>query len=233
MQGPAPHGFQNAADGSVEKRHPLHACFSKLHPSLRTRPSSSSEKEMARWWEFAPWATQWEREAVVRKVMSGGGGMELHDLCSAVRADGLLEALPHLPLPKTELMPALVQADATYEPAASRKSSAQLCATSLDARYASLAIQPRCVLELYNLSIYLGISPRKYPQLLWLSSALVSAQIPLGWVEIKVPVSEGGGVYYYNSSLGFCQWEAPSHAHLRGVGMYLMDLLCSEQTNES
>lgn len=111
-------GFQNAADGSVEKRHPLHACFSKLHPSLRIRPSSSSEKEMARWWEFAPWATQWEREAVVRKVMSGGGGMELHDICSAVRADGLLEALPHLPLPKTELMPALVQADANYEPAA-------------------------------------------------------------------------------------------------------------------
>jgi hypothetical protein len=79
------------------------------------------------------------------------------------------------------------------------------------------------VLELHNLAIYLGVPLRMAPELLWLPSALLAADLPLGWYEAEAAAGSGGGTYYHCPSLGCVQWEHPAHAHLRGVALFLVE----------
>ena len=153
--------------------------------------------------------------------------MRLLDMSLGIRAGSLMEALPTLPLPATERMPQLQQ-----EPSARKCTEATvaalqaepcrastLCAHSLEARHAALAVRPRSLMELHRAAVYLGIPLRRHPELLWIASALYAAQLPLGWFEAR---TAEGTVYYYCPALGCAQWEHPAHCHLRGVAQFFM-----------
>lgn len=106
------------------------------------------------------------------------------------------------------------------------------------------------------MAVYLEISLRTHPELLWIASAAICAELPLGWVEVPAPLggrasapgaaaSSGrqsptagaagaaGGVvgasYYTNTSLGSSQWEHPAHCHWRGVARYLVEAKAEAQ----
>ena len=110
----------------------------------------------------------------------------------------------------------------------SPKTNAQLCAASLEARHAALAVRPRSLLELQSLAVYMGLPLRKHPELLWIASAVVAVQLPLGWYEAEAPDDKGGGPFYHCPSLGCVQWEHPAHAHLRGVAAFLKAKLAAQ-----
>jgi hypothetical protein len=136
-------------------------------------------------------------------------GTWLYDLVSGVRASTLSEALPSLPFPSTELMPAVVQEPSAHactmatlrELRRTLASSAETKATiaermrlaSLHSRIAYLGTKPLSLHMLYTCATYLGISLRMAPELLWIASAALSAQLPAGWRE-----ATGADVYAAN-----------------------------------
>mmetsp|Transcript_29646 Transcript_29646/g.68055 ORF Transcript_29646/g.68055 Transcript_29646/m.68055 type:complete len:375 (-) Transcript_29646:134-1258(-) len=225
-----PIGFQNMENGDVIQRHPLHNCFCQLHPSLEDRASTLSELGMLCWWEFAPWATDVERATVLKAIEAGNEEIRLFDMCTGKRADSLRAAMPTLPFPRTDVMPRIQQepsakslTEATLRALqASRYSNGQLCAASLDSRQVALSTRPRSLLELNTAAIYLGIQLRTHPELVWLASALFAAELPIGWHASKTTKAQGGNVFYFNPTLDCVQWEHPAHAHLRGIGQFLM-----------
>lgn len=95
---------------------------------------------------------------------------------------------------------------------------AELRRASFEPRSAALATQPASLSELHVAALYLGFGLRSHPDLCWLASAALCAELPYGWGVATTP---GGDPYYYNPALVVAQWEHPTHAYLRGLAMVI------------
>ena len=74
---------------------------------------------------------------------------------------------------------------------------------------------------LYVAATYLGISLRATPELYWVASAALCAQLPAGWRE----AAGGDGMpYYFHPGLGHAMHEHPAHCHWRGVARFLLEM---------
>ena len=162
---------------------------------------------------------------------SSTGGTWLCDMVTGARAGGLEEALPSLPFISSETMPAVVQeptaaavTSATFNAlTASGEAPAAVCerlrSVSLESRVASLGTRPLSVHTLHAAAIYLGISLRTHPHLMWIASAaLCTQQPPLGWTGA---LAADGQLFYFHPVLGAAQYEHPSFCYWRAVAQYL------------
>jgi len=190
------------------------------HGAARTMRRAKRERDMCR-------ASQ--------PVLKRGGSRSSLRSCG-VRASTLSEALPSLPFPSTELMPAVVQEPSAHactmatlrELRRTLASSAETKATiaermrlaSLHSRIAYLGTKPLSLHMLYTCATYLGISLRMAPELLWIASAALSAQLPAGWREAT---GADGMPFYFHSGMGYAMHEHPAHCHWRGVAMFLLE----------
>ena len=245
-------GYQNTLTGAIDEDHPLSAAFQNMHRAMHDLPAHAKAVHL-QWWEFAPASAGSEsqisvpppgglggdHEAAAAEDPADGpthapGGTWLCDLVNGRRAATLLEAVPTLPFPQTELMPSLVQ-----EPAACActratldslhrlaKSSGETRAElaerlrldSLHSRIAYLGTRPLSLHDLYIGATYLGLSLRRHPELLWVASAALCAQLPAGWRD---GVCSDGMPFYYHASLGHTMHEHPAHCHFRAVITFL------------
>ena len=65
-------------------------------------------------------------------------------------------------------------------------------------------------------ALYLGFGLQSHPELCWLASAALCAELPYGWGTATSP---RGDPYYYNPALLCVQWEHPAHCYLRALVM--------------
>ena len=75
---------------------------------------------------------------------------------------------------------------------------AELRRASFEPRSAALATQPASLSELHVAALYLGFGLRSHPDLCWLASAALCAELPYGW---GVATSPRGDPYYYHPAL--------------------------------
>ena len=93
------------------------------------------------------------------------------------------------------------------------------------ARAIELAHQPCPLDEILMAAIYLGIDPVDHCDMMFLIDAMLTPEMPVGWLVLNC-AGEGGQAdeYYWNTLLGYAQWEHPQLSFLTGVATYLKGL---------
>lgn len=65
---------------------------------------------------------------------------------------------------------------------------------------------------------YLGISPTKESQLLWIARRCMEAPLPRGWEEFR---DDKGQSYFYNEAKSKTSWDHPLDSHVRALSSTL------------
>ena len=199
-----------------------------------------SNTSLTRYWEFAapPSASSSSAAAAAAAPGSSEGSAQVQqppvivDMVSGIEIDidtiniprvGYLPQLLQEPAARraTQLSADALRARAAREPqsAANLWASnlwAELRHASIEPRTAALAAQPVSLSELHVAALYLGFGLQSHPELCWLASAALCAELPYGW---GVATSPRGDPYYYNPALLCVQWEHPAHCYLRALVM--------------
>ena len=84
----------------------------------------------------------------------------------------------------------------------------------------ALGTRPLSLHQLHAAAVYLGISLRTHPQLLWVASAALCSEKPLGWLE---GLAADGAPFYYHPTLGCAQHEHPAFCYWRAVAIFLRE----------
>ena len=79
--------------------------------------------------------------------------------------------------------------------------------------------RPRVMLEVLHAAELLGIDPLESPELVWLAEEALSAELPLGWDELRDVAT--GVNYYHNPILGLTQWQHPKISYLLSLRVAL------------
>jgi len=101
---------------------------------------------------------------------------------------------------------------------------------SIAPRNAALAVQPVSLSQLHVAALYLNFALHSQPELRWLASAALCAELPYGWGVATSPRNEP---YYYNPALVVAQWEHPAHCFLRGVAMVILSRRAGDDVEKS
>ena len=110
----------------------------------------------------------------------------------------------------------LLSAKLSYERAV-EKARELLWTPRREARALELAHSPCPLDELIMSAQYLGINPVEHRDLMFLVDAMMSPELPVGWMRC----ADGGEEYYWNGLLGWAQWEHPQYSFLTGVAKHL------------
>jgi len=85
------------------------------------------------------------------------------------------------------------------------------------ARAAQLAHEPCPLDEILMNAQYLGLSPVEHVDCMFLVDAMLSPELPCGWLRCASPGMSEGDEYYWSALLGWAQWEHPQVSLLTGV----------------
>ena len=64
---------------------------------------------------------------------------------------------------------------------------------------------------------YLGLSPVEHADLMFLIDAMLTPELPCGWLRRASPGLAEGDEFFWNALLGGAQWEHPQISLLTGV----------------
>jgi len=93
------------------------------------------------------------------------------------------------------------------------------------ARAVQLASAPCPMDELLINAQYLGLNAAEHAELMFLVDAMLTPELPCGWLRRAAPGMAAGDEFYWHALLGWAQWEHPQVSLLSGVAAALKQRL--------